>query len=179
MSPSSRTPFHVVRPSPIQGLGVFAAKRIRKGTRVIEYTGERISPEEAERRYDPHKETTGHVVLFMVSKKVVIDGAVDSNDAKYINHSCSPNCIAYIERGRVFIEALRTIQEGEELTYDYQLVRDGEHDPIYDARYACLCGLPECRGTMIGKRKRAQATTSKSAGTKRPSSKHAKKRPAR
>jgi uncharacterized protein len=143
-----------VRPSSIQGLGVFARRRIRRGTRIIEYLGERISADEAERRYGNERELTGHVLLFMVSKKVVIDGAVNGNEAKYINHSCEPNCLAFIQGGRVFIEALRTIYEDEELTYDYQLVREGEQDPERDARYSCLCGVPRCRGTMIGRRRR-------------------------
>jgi SET domain-containing protein len=148
MSGRTCPPFFEIRTSTIQGLGAFAIRRIRKSTRIIEYQGERISTEEADRRYDDDQSEHPHVLLFTVNKKTIIDAGVGGNEAKYINHSCEPNCEAVIEDGRVYIEALRRISPGEELTYDYQLERDGL-DPESERRYACRCGTPTCRGTLL------------------------------
>ena len=152
--PTARAPYFEVRPSAIQGLGAFALRRIRKGTRLIEYTGEHITPEEADRRYDDDAMDRPHTFLFTLSKRTIVDAAVDGNEARYINHSCAPNCEAVIEAGRVYIEALRTIQPGEELTYDYQLERPGPYRPEWRQRYACRCGAPNCRGTLLLPRRR-------------------------
>ncbi len=136
-----------VRPSTIQGLGAFATRQIRKSTRIIEYRGERISPEEADRRYDDDADT--YVLLFTVDKTTVIDAGVGGNDARYINHSCEPNCQAITESGRVYIEALRTIRPGDELTYDYRLELPDSNQAEAATLYACRCGAPNCRGTML------------------------------
>jgi hypothetical protein len=152
----TRAPFFEVRASPIQGLGVFAIRRIRKGTRVIEYQGERITPDEADRRYDDDQSEHPRVLLFTVNKKTIIDADIGGNEAKYINHSCEPNCEAVIEDKRVYIEALRTISPGEELTYDYQLEREGDHNPEWKQRYACRCGAPSCRGTMLASKPKSR-----------------------
>jgi hypothetical protein len=141
-----------IRSSPIQGLGAFATRRIRKGTRVIEYAGERITPQVADARYDDDQAERPHVLLFTVDKRTVIDAGVGGNEARFINHSCEPNCEAVIEAGRVYIEAVRTISVGEELTYDYRLERDGEQGPEWEQRYACRCGAKTCRGTMLAPR---------------------------
>ncbi|NBD73842.1 SET domain-containing protein-lysine N-methyltransferase [Patescibacteria group bacterium] len=93
------------------GLGLFATTPFKKGERVIEYTGERISPAEADRR--------GGQYLFEVSSRTTIDGKGRENTARYLNHSCEPNCESRVERSRVFIYTLRRIEPGEELTYDY------------------------------------------------------------
>ncbi len=152
-------PFEV-RSSSIHGRGVFALRRIRKGTRLIEYVGERISPEEADRRYDDDALDIPHTFLFTVDKRTVIDAAVDGNDARFINHSCNPNCEAVDDAGRIFIEAIRTIRLGEELTYDYHLERDGRWRKEWDQRYACRCGAPNCRGTLLVKPKRPRYSKS-------------------
>ncbi|OGO38395.1 MAG: hypothetical protein A2Z03_11845 [Chloroflexi bacterium RBG_16_56_8] len=138
-----------MRSSPIQGLGAFATQRIRKGTRIVEYTGERISPKEADTRYADDRTQHPHVLLFTVDKRTTIDAGVNGNEARYINHSCQPNCEAVIEDRRVYIEALRTISPCEELTYDYNLTLDGQPDAETEARYACHCGANTCRGTML------------------------------
>ena len=138
-----------IRSSPIQGLGAFATQRIRKGTRIIEYTGERITPKEADARYDDDQTQHPHVLLFTVDKRTTIDAGVNGNEARYINHSCEPSCEAVIDNRRVYIEALRTISPGEELNYDYNLTRDGQVDAETEARYACHCGAKTCRGTML------------------------------
>ncbi len=170
--PKRRDPFFELRRSSIQGRGAFALRPIRRGTRIIEYTGEVIDDEEADRRYDDETMRRHHTFLFAVAKDVVIDGAVGGSDASYINHSCEPNCEAVIEDQRVFIEALRTIHPGEELLYDYQYERDGDPDPSWERLYACHCGTPSCRGTILApiKKKRAR---------KRPSKREARGRKAR
>ena len=142
-------PWLQVRRSPVHGLGAFALRRIRKGTRIIEYLGERITHEEADRRYLDKDESDSHTFLFSVDSKTVLDGGVDGNDSRFINHSCGPNCESVIEAKRVFIEAIRTIQPGEELSYDYQLGRDADDPPNVDEIYACRCGHDGCRGTML------------------------------
>ena len=150
----TRDPYFELRASPIQGLGLFALRRIRRGTRLIEYVGERLTPDEADARYDDDATDRPHTFLFTVSRKVVIDGASRGNEARYINHSCDPNCEAVIEAGRIFVECIRTIQPGQELTFDYQLVRSGPYQKAWEARYACRCGAANCRGTMLAPPKR-------------------------
>ncbi|HEY2404003.1 MAG TPA: SET domain-containing protein-lysine N-methyltransferase [Steroidobacteraceae bacterium] len=138
-----------VRRSGVHGLGVFAAKSIAKGTRIIEYVGERVSHDEADRRYEAKDANDSHTFLFIVDSKTVIDAGTDGNDARFFNHSCDPNCESTVEKKRVFIEATRDIQPGTELTYDYQIYReDGDPENI-DEVFACRCGFPNCRGTML------------------------------
>jgi len=152
MAGHSRPLLFEIRASPIHGSGVFALRQIRRRTRIIEYQGERISHREADRRYDDDKSAHPHVLLFTVNKRTVIDAGVGGNEARYINHSCEPNCETVIENGRVYIAARRTIRPGEELTYDYQLERDGHPKPEWAQRYACRCGTSNCRGTMLAPR---------------------------
>ncbi len=143
------TSYFEVRPSPIQGLGAFATRRIRKGTRIIEYIGERISQEEADRRYEDPSATSSHVLLFTVDKRIVIDAGVNGNQARFINHSCEPNCEAVVENKHVYIETLKLIANGEELTYDYNLTWDTRDAINSDTKYICHCGRETCRGTML------------------------------
>ena len=142
-------PLIEVRASRLHGLGVFALRRIEAGTRVIEYLGERISHEEADRRYDHKRADDNHTFLFIADDTTVIDAGVDGNEARFVNHACDPNCESVIEKARVFIDAIRTIASGEELTYDYQIQREAGDPPDIDAIFACHCGLPRCRGTMM------------------------------
>ena len=141
--------FFDVRQSSIQGKGAFATSKIRKGQRIIEYTGERISNDEADSRYDEAGMRRHHTFLFTVTPRVVVDGAVNGNESIYINHSCDPNCEAVIDEKRIFIEAIRTIHPGEELAYDYQYERTGEDDDEMEKFYKCLCGAPNCRGSIM------------------------------
>ncbi|HXG20947.1 MAG TPA: SET domain-containing protein-lysine N-methyltransferase [Methylomirabilota bacterium] len=156
--PTPRRPrrLFIVRLSPIHGKGVFAAVEIPEGTRIIEYTGERISHDEANARYSS---TNGAslVLLFTVDKTTVIDAAIGGNEARFINHSCTPNCRAIKEDGRIFIEARRRIAPGEELTYDYRLEVNASERKHAAILYPCACGSARCRGTLIApkqKRKR-------------------------
>lgn len=137
------------RNSPIHGRGVYAIAPIRKGERIIEYLGERISHAEADRRYEKKRDDDGHTFLFIASNRTVIDAGVKGNDARFINHSCKPNCETVIENSRVFIDATRSIKPGEELGYDYQLTWESTDEPEELALYACRCGAKRCRGTML------------------------------
>ena len=145
----STSPLIAVYDSPIHGRGVRAVMNIKKGARVIEYLGERVSHDEADRRYDEKGQDDGHTFLFIASNRTVIDAGVNGNEARYVNHSCAPNCETVIEKSRVFIEAIRNIQAGEELGYDYQLTWESTDDPAELANYACRCGAKRCRGTML------------------------------
>ncbi|HEY1723839.1 MAG TPA: SET domain-containing protein-lysine N-methyltransferase [Steroidobacteraceae bacterium] len=138
-----------VRRSRVHGRGVFALRRIRKGTRVVEYRGDRISHRQADRRYEHKDINDNHTFLFIVDRHVVIDAGCNGNDARFINHSCAPNCEAVIEDRRIFIQALRTIRPGEELAYDYQIARDRTDPPNVDDIFACHCGASDCRGSML------------------------------
>jgi len=161
ISNNGREPLYVVRDSHIHGRGVFAARRIRKGTRIVEYTGERISNKEADRRYDDTRMKRHHTFLFTLDSKTVIDGAIKTGggDASFINHSCEPNCEAVITDRKIFIHALHTIEPGEELAYDYQYERTGKNDAELEKFYVCKCGAPSCRGSIMkpAKKKKSRA----------------------
>jgi SET domain-containing protein len=164
-SKNSREPLYVVRASDIHGRGVFAARRIRKGTRIVEYQGERIDNDEADRRYDETGMKRHHTFLFTLDKNTVVDGAIErgGGDASFINHSCEPNCEAVITARRIFIHALTTIEPGTELAYDYQYERTGGNDKELEKFYLCRCGAPRCRGTIMKpeKKKRRKIRNSK------------------
>jgi SET domain-containing protein len=181
MPASSDSPYFEVRQSSIQGRGGFAVKPIRKGTRIIEYTGERISQREADKRYDDASMRRHHTFLFSLDSGKVIDAAVGGNDARYINHSCDPNCEAIEEAGRIFIEAIRPIKAGDELYYDYAYERSSATTPEDEKLYECRCGSPKCRGSILApeqpKKKRQAASKSKSkkkAGAKKKSGSRSK-----
>jgi hypothetical protein len=138
-----------VRRSNVHGLGVFALQPISKGARIIEYLGERVTHAEADRRYESKEVNDSHTFLFIVDGRTVIDAGVDGNDARFFNHSCEPNCESVVEKRRVYIEALRDVGPGEELTYDYQIQREDDDPENIDEVFACRCGFPNCRGTML------------------------------
>ncbi len=138
-----------VRESPIDGKGVFAKSLIPQGTRIVEYTGERITHPEADARYDEDAMERPYTYLFTLDKKTVVDATIAGNQARYINHSCEPNCQAVVEDGHIYVEALREIAVGEELTYDYHLEYEGRYRAEWRERYACHCGAPTCRGTLL------------------------------
>ena len=128
----------VVRPSPIHSVGVYASTPIRKGTRLVEYEGERITLEEADRRYDG---VTRTYLYGLDDGKTVIDG---HGLGAYLNHSCDPNCEVDEIKGRVWLFAIRDIAAGEELVWDYNLYDDEDPAP-------CYCGTRKCRGTMYSR----------------------------
>jgi uncharacterized protein len=176
---ASRQPLFEVRHSPVHGYGVFALRKIRKGTTITEYLGERVSHDEADSRYENKDPDDNHTFLFTVDSKTVIDGGVNGNDARYINHGCDPNCESTTMKKRIYVEAVRTIQPGEELAYDYQIERDPEDPPNVDEIFACRCGAAKCRGSMLVARKkpRKKKTVAKASkkATKRAAKKAAKK----
>ncbi len=157
-----------VRRSAIHGRGVFAAAPIVKGARIIEYVGECISPAEADARYGGDYDPAAIVLLFIADKNTVIDAGVGGNSARFINHSCVPNCQSVQDAGRVFIEALRDIAPGEELTYDYRLELSEQETALRQEHYRCRCGSAKCRGFLfVLRRKRLAKKTP--AAPKKPS----------
>ena len=167
-------PLFEVRNSRVHGHGVFALRRIRKGTSVVEYLGDRVSHDEANSRYEDKDPRDGHTFLFTVDAKTVIDAGIDGNQARFINHGCAPNCQAVDIGKRIFIEALRTIQPGEELAYDYGIGRDDDDPPDVDLIYACRCGAQDCRGSMLEALKKKSPRKKKSPGKRKSPRKKAK-----
>lgn len=158
--PQNDNKYVEIRRSGIQGRGGFARVRIPKGRRIIEYVGEIISGEEADRRYpDEEKNQRHHTTLFTLTAKKYIDAEYEGNDARFVNHSCQPNCITTDYNGRIYIETKRTIEPGEELTYDYKFDRsdDPGDDAWQEKLYVCRCGAEKCRGTMLVPRRKKRA----------------------
>lgn len=122
----------------------------------------------ADARYDDHADHKHHTFLFAVNRSTVIDATKGGNDSRFINHSCEPNCESVIERGRVFVDALRSIPAGEELTYDYAYTRDGtETEEEETTLYACRCGARRCRGTILAPLSAAELRRRTAAAKKR------------
>jgi SET domain-containing protein len=159
--PSTRKPRIVIRNSKVHGRGVYAARSLKAGERIIEYKGERISWKEADRRPPSDPDDPNHTFFFALSDgKTVIDAGSGGNAARWINHSCEPNCeTEETDDGRVFIQAVRDIRRGEELNYDYGLVVDGRITPRLKRDYACRCGARGCRGTMLELKHKRQGKT--------------------
>ena len=146
---SMRKALFEIRASPIQGVGVFARRAIAAGTRIAEYAGEVITEREADRRYDERSMMRHHTYLMSLGDGRCIDAFVGGNAARFINHSCEPNCEAVEADGRVWIDAIRPIEAGEELTYDYAYERaDGDDERFY----RCRCGAATCRRTILAPR---------------------------
>src|SRR6478735_4715941 len=143
-----------VRKSGVHGKGVFALQDIPEGETLIEYIGEIITWKEAQRRHPWNPEDPNHTFYFHVDDGRVIDAAVGGNAARWINHSCNPNCEADEEDGRVFIKSLRNIKAGEELNYDYGLIIDEPYTKKLKAEYPCWCGSKNCRGTLLAPKRR-------------------------
>jgi SET domain-containing protein len=141
---------YTVRVSPTHGRGVFATRAIRKGARIIEYRGTRMSVDAADERPDTAPDDPYHTLQFELSNGTVIDASIRGNAARFINHGCSPNCEPVEhDDGRIYIHARRTIRAGEELCYDYRLGYEGKLTKRAERAFACRCGAPHCRGTML------------------------------
>lgn len=138
-----------MRRSDVHGNGVFAVKDLAEGETLIEYKGQVISWKEALRRHPHDPAQPNHTFYFHIDDGRVIDGNVKGNDARWINHSCEPNCEADEVDGRVYIKALRNIAAGEELNYDYGLIIDEPYTPKLLSEFPCWCGSEECRGTLL------------------------------
>jgi len=152
MTTDSALPF-AVRGSPIQGQGGYATRDIPAGTRIVEYAGERLTPEQAEARYPDVEGERHHTYLFAIDDTVVVDAAVNGNDARFLNHSCAPNCDAVIDDGRIWIDAIQDIEVGEELVYDYAYLLEERHTPAAKKRFPCFCGAITCRKTILAKKR--------------------------
>ena len=148
-APDAADPPIVVRKSTVHGTGVYAKRRIAEGERIIEYAGRHISWRIAQRRHPHDPAQPNHTFYFSLDNGEVIDPLVGGNDARWINHSCDPNCIAHEENGRIFIDALRNIDRGEELFYDYGIIIDQRHTSSRKKDFECFCGADNCRGTML------------------------------
>ncbi len=140
--------YWTVRSSSIHNRGIFARCDIPNDSPIIEYVGEKITKAESTRRgealVEKAKKTGGAAVyVFTLNQRYDIDGAKGNNPARYINHSCAPNCEAYIIRGRIWIYSLREIKAGEELTYNYGFDVD-----TWD-EHPCLCGTERCVGFIV------------------------------
>jgi uncharacterized protein len=154
----------IARRSPIHGNGVFAAVDLPADTRLVEYKGRRVTHAQADRRYAGNAES-GHTFLFTLNDRYIIDANVDGNVARWINHSCQPNCQAVnvdspdgdLRNERVYIESLRPIRAGEELTYDYGITLDEPHTARLKRIWACRCGARNCTGTMLRPKRRPNA----------------------
>lgn len=143
-------PLFEIRRSSIQGRGAFAKQRIRPGQKIVEYTGDKIDNDEADRRYDEDKMGRHHTFLFTLDDDWCIDGNKRTNVARLINHSCDPNCEAIIDDdNRIWIYALKNIQPGVELVYDYKYERVGDDIKKLEKFYVCHCGSPKCRGSIM------------------------------
>ena len=166
----SRPKRFVARNSPIHGRGVFALQRIAKGERILEYKGRLITEAEADRRYPDDDGKPAHTFLFLIEGAMVIDANRDGSSARWINHSCAPNCETDEDNGRVFIDAIRNLEPGDELVYDYNLVLDEPLTKALRQRYGCLCGARKCRGTMFGteRYKAPKKTSAKKKSAKKP-----------
>lgn len=127
-----------IRKSKIDNRGAFATEDIPKGTMIVEYVGEKISNEEADKREETNDER-GVTYIFCLDENSCIDGAVGGNESRFINHSCEPNCNYLVENGRIFYYSNRDIKKGEELTIDYDYDADSKKE-------ICLCKSEKCRG---------------------------------
>ena len=153
MAASTEMKPYSVRNSGIHGRGVFATKKISKGTVIIEYKGLRTSWDDAMERPDSDPDDSAHTFLFQLDDGRVIDARVRGNAARWINHSCDPNCATFEDDdGRVFIEARRKIRPGEELSYDYRLQIEGRLSKRERSQYTCRCGAGKCRGSLLDDR---------------------------
>lgn len=170
------------RRSDVHGNGVFAVQDLAEGETLIEYKGQVISWKEALRRHPHDPAQPNHTFYFHIDDGRVIDGNVEGNAARWINHSCEPNCEADEVDGRVYIKALRNIAAGEELNYDYGLVIDEPYTEKLLSEFPCWCGSEMCRGTLLTpkdedeeKDKKKKKKAKKKAEKKKAEAKEAKK----
>ncbi|WP_243317063.1 SET domain-containing protein [Geothrix paludis] len=158
--PSPKAPgpdrdFIRVQASAIHGTGVFAKRPIPRGTRVFEYAGRRVAKAELLAAAGRGERTLTYVLN--LDEDTAIDGAEGGNDARFVNHSCEPNCEIYIFDGTPYVYAMQEIPAGAELTFDYQLQSVGSarlSRALSRELFPCHCGAPTCRGTLVALPKR-------------------------
>lgn len=135
--------------SSVHGKGVFATQPIVEGEIIVEYKGQVITWAQAQKRHPHDPQDPNHTFYFHLDDRHVIDALYGGNSARWINHACNPNCEAVERNGRIFIQALRNIETGEELNYDYGLMLDARYTAKLKAEYPCWCGAGNCRGTLL------------------------------
>jgi len=185
---NTKSPYIIVKRSRIHSRGVFARKNIPEGARVIEYVGERVTKKESDRRADiplernQKNESYGAVYIFQLNNRHDIDGNVPYNTARFINHSCDPNCESDIIRGKIWIVALREIKKGDELAYNYNYDIEDYED------HKCFCRTKRCVGYILDEeywprlkrrekaKKKKRALKRAAAKKKRPTKKSSKKK---
>jgi hypothetical protein len=168
-----------MRRSDVHGNGVFALQDLAEGETLIEYKGEVINWKEALRRHPHDPAQPNHTFYFHIDDGRVIDGNVKGNDARWINHSCEPNCEADEVDGRVYIKALRNIAAGEELNYDYGLIIDEPYTPKLLSEFPCWCGSEQCRGTLLTPKDEDEEKKKKKKAKKKAEKKKAEKKEAK
>ena len=140
----------VVKKSQVHGSGIFASTSIKKNTKIIEYIGEKITKSEGDRRSEKRlkkylkSQKTGSVYIFELNKKYDIDGSPLYNKARYINHSCDPNCEVTGTGLKVWVHAIKNIKKGEEFSYDYGFSFDEDYK-----NYPCRCRSKNCCGYIV------------------------------
>jgi len=156
-----------VKNSGIHGKGIFARTNIKKGIKIIEYIGEKISKKEGDKRSEEQYEKAmktgkGAVYVFELNKTQDLDGDVPWNPARFINHSCNPNCKVSIRKDRIWIFSIKNIKKGQELSYDYGYDLEDYHE------HPCKCGSKNCMGYIIGEenRKKFEKLLEKFSGKK-------------
>ena len=140
-----------LKKSKVHGTGIVVTENIKKNTQIIEYIGEKVTKKEGDKRSAERikkflsKKNSGSVYIFELNKKYDIDGSPLYNKARYINHSCNPNCEVDIIKNKIWIRSIKKINKGEELNYDYgyQFDEDDYNDHI------CKCGSAKCIGFII------------------------------
>ena len=142
-----------VRKSGVHGKGLFSVAPLNRGELLFEYKGEIVTWKEALRRHPHDPKDPNHTFYFHIDDKHVIDGKYGGNTSRWINHACAPNCEADEVDGRIFIKALRAIEPGTELFYDYGLIIDERYTPKLKKQFECRCGTKGCRGTMLARRR--------------------------
>jgi hypothetical protein len=168
-----------MRRSDVHGNGVFALQDLAEGETLIEYKGEVINWKEALRRHPHDPAQPNHTFYFHIDDGRVIDGNVKGNDARWINHSCEPNCEADETDGRVYIKALRNIAAGEELNYDYGLIIDEPYTEKLLSEFPCWCGSEQCRGTLLTPKDEDEEKKKKKKAKKKAEKKKAEKKEAK
>lgn len=155
-------PAWFVKTSAVHGVGVFARRAIAAGECIIEYEGDRIDWDLALKQSAIQAGPLNLTYFFSLNDGRVIDGGSNGNEARFINHSCEPNCEAMEhDDGRVFIYAQQEIERGEELSYSYPLIYEGRHTAAVRREFACHCGAPSCCGTMLMSKRSARFQTQK------------------